>query len=74
VSRRDPDWVLIRRLVRITVSAPGGGLHRAELADRASIAAWSDVFKHSLMVAYSRHLIDFCGQYAAAPANRKDTS
>jgi hypothetical protein len=72
MTRRDPDWVLIRRITRIVGAAPGGGLPRTELAERASIPAYSDAYRHALMIAYSKGLIDFCGQYAVAPANRKD--
>jgi hypothetical protein len=74
MTRRDPDWALIRRITRITAAAPGGGLHRTELADRAGVPAHGDAMKHSLLIAYQYKRIDFCGQWVVKPARPKGTS
>jgi hypothetical protein len=68
VSRQRPDWVLVKRIVRYVHSAPGGGLHRTELAERAGVPASGELFRHSLLVAYQYKRIDFCGQHVTAPA------
>jgi hypothetical protein len=60
------DWFLVRRICRIVASAPGGGLHRDELASRSG--AYGADFGLALMVAYSRKKVDFCGRYVVKPA------
>jgi hypothetical protein len=60
---RDPDWLLIRRIIRVVYAAPGGGLHRADLAAELSLPAYGEAFTTALMVAYKLRKIDFCRQY-----------
>lgn len=64
---RDPDWVLIRRIIRIVDAAPGGGLHRADLAAALHLPAYGEPLKTALFIAYRKHKIDFCGQYVVKP-------
>jgi hypothetical protein len=65
-----PDWVLIRRIVRYVNSAPGGGLHRRELAERTGLPAWGPVMRNALLVAWSRKSVDFCGDWVVMPAHK----
>jgi hypothetical protein len=67
VTRLPPDWLLIRQVVRIVHNAPGGGLHRAELAEQLGLPAASPVLREALMIAYRRKQIDFCRQYVVKP-------
>jgi hypothetical protein len=72
-SSLPPDWPLIDRITRIVTTSPGFGLHRSELAERVALSASGVDFKTALMIAYRRKRIDFCGQYAVAPAKRRET-
>jgi hypothetical protein len=63
MTREPPDWSLINRIVRIVHSAPGGGLHRAELAEKIGLPPESPALRQALMIAYRRHQIDFVRQY-----------
>jgi len=65
---RDPDWLLIRRIIRIVHAAPGGGLHRTELAGLVHLPPYGEAFRAALMIAYKRSGLDFAGQYAVKPA------
>jgi hypothetical protein len=56
-----PDWPLVRIITRAVAAAPGGGLHRAELAGSLRLSAYRDPFKTALMIAYKRGQVDFCG-------------
>ena len=67
MSGQAPSWPLVRAIIRIVHAAPGGGLHRAELAGRLGLPAYGEVFKTALMVAYRKNEIDFCGQYVVRP-------
>jgi hypothetical protein len=58
-----PDWLLINEITRIVHSAPGGGLHRADLAARLRLPASSKCLRDALIIAYSTKRIDFCRQY-----------
>ena len=62
-----PPWPLIRQIVRIVTAAPGGGLHRADLAGLVHLPPYGKAFKTALMIAYKRGQVDFCGQYAVRP-------
>ena len=68
---RDPDWLLIRRIIRIVTAAPGGGLHRADVADLLCLSPFGEAFKTALMIAYKRGRIDFCRQFVVT-ANRRE--
>jgi hypothetical protein len=61
--RLPPDWLLIRQVVRIVHNAPGGGLHRAELAEKVGLPPDSPALRQALMIAYRNHKISFCRQY-----------
>jgi hypothetical protein len=69
-SRLPPDWPLIRQVVRTVHNAPGGGLHRAELAEQLGLPPASPVLREALMIAYRNRKIDFCRQYVVKPAER----
>ena len=71
MSGQPPPWPLVRQIIRIVTAAPGGGLHRADLADRLGLPAYGEAFKAALMIAYKRGEIDFCGQYAVTTSERK---
>ena len=58
---RDPDWLLIRRIIRIVTER--GGLHRAEL----SLPAYGESMQTALAIAWKLRKIDFCGQYVVTP-------
>jgi len=62
-----PPWPLIRQIIRIVHAAPGGGLHRADLAGLVHLPAYGEAFKTALMIAYRKGEIDFCGQYVVRP-------
>jgi hypothetical protein len=66
-TRSPPNWPLIRAITRIVAAAPGGGLHRAELAGTLHMSPYTDPFKTNLLIAYSRGQVDFCGQYVVKP-------
>lgn len=69
------DWLLVRRLARIVQYAPGGGMHRADLADRAGLPSWSADFRDALTIAYARRLVDFCGRsYVVRPGRNNATN
>jgi hypothetical protein len=67
-----PDWPLIQRLVRIVHTAPGGGLHREELAEKLGIPARGPSMREALMIAYRNRKIDFCRQYVVKPVRPKE--
>jgi hypothetical protein len=69
-----PDWALIRTITRIVHSAPGGGLHRDELAERLHLPARGPVLTEALMIAYRNRKIDFCRQYVVKPCKPKETA
>jgi hypothetical protein len=62
-----PAWPLIRQIIRIVTAAPGGGLHRADLAGLVHLPPYGEAFKTALMIAYRKNEIDFCGQYVVRP-------
>jgi hypothetical protein len=62
-----PDWTLLRRLVRIVHNDPCGGLHRGELAEKLGLATHDPSLRKALMVAYRQRRIDFCRQYVVKP-------
>lgn len=66
-GRVAPDWYLIRAITRVVNAAPGGGVHRTELAEHFGIPAHGLSMRDALGVAYRRHQIDFCGQYVVRP-------
>lgn len=67
----DPPAPLITRIARIVNGAPGGGLHRYDLAERCGMTDANRAFTTALLAAYGRRLVDFCGwQYVVAPATR----
>lgn len=71
MSNDQPPGPLVTRIARIVAGAPGGGLHRYELAERLGITDAHPAFTLALMACYGRRLIDFCGwQYVVAPAAR----
>jgi hypothetical protein len=74
VSKPAPDWALIRQVVRIVHAAPGGGLHRAELAEKVGLQPASPALREALMVAYRNRKIDFCRQYVVNPVRPGETS
>jgi hypothetical protein len=63
---RDPDWPLIRQIIRIVHEAPGG-LHRADLAAALSLPPYGESMQTALAVAWKQRKIDFCGQYVVKP-------
>lgn len=67
---REPDWSLVDGIVARVRAAPGGGLHRAELAEGFRLPSYGDCMKDALMVAWRQRRIDFCGQYVVVPAVR----
>jgi hypothetical protein len=67
VSRLPPDWPLIKEIIRQVRSAPGGGLHRAELAGTLHQRAYGESMHDALMVAYKLRKIDFCRHYVVRP-------
>ena len=67
MSGQAPSWPLVRAIIRIVHAAPGGGLHRAELAESVHLPPYGEVFKTALMVAYREGEIDFCGRYVVRP-------
>lgn len=67
VDGMDP---LLTRIARIVAGAPGGGLHRYELAKRLGITDAHPAFTPALMACYGRRMIDFCGwEHVVAPAS-----
>ena len=62
-----PDWSLIREIVRQVHTAPGGGLHRNQLAERFCLPAYGECMRSALGIAYRHKKIDFCGQYVVRP-------
>ena len=62
---RDPDWLLIRRIIRIVTER--GGLHRTDLAAELSLPAYGEPLKTALAIAWKLRKIDFCGQYVVTP-------
>lgn len=67
VNRMTPDWSLIKEIVRQVYAAPGGGIHRGELADRFSLPAYGESMRSALGIAYRHRKIDFCRQYVVRP-------
>ena len=68
----DPPGPLITRIARIVSGAPGGGIHRYDLAERCGLTDSSKAFTSALLAAYGRRLVDFCGwQYVVAPASSR---
>jgi hypothetical protein len=68
--RSPPDWLLIRQITRIVHQAPGGGLHREELAETVGLDTGSPLLREALMIAYKQRQIDFIRQYAVKPERR----
>lgn len=64
------DWPVIKRITMIVRAAPGGGLHRDELAERLQPLDYA-TFTESLMIAYRLKRIDFCRQYVVRPATER---
>jgi len=62
---RDPDWPLIRQIIRIVIER--GGLHRAELAGMLGLPPYGEPVQTALAIAWKQRKIDFCGQYVVAP-------
>ncbi len=61
---RDPDWPLVRQIIRAVHAAPGGGMHRTELADLVHVPSYGEAFRTALMIAYKHGKgIDFCSRY-----------
>jgi hypothetical protein len=57
----EPDWALIRRLLRALESAPGAAIRRTDIPGLLGISdrrLWITV----LWPAYAKKLIDFCGR------------
>jgi hypothetical protein len=69
-NRVPPDWMLIKRIIRYVDSAPGGGMHRRDLADRLGMRAWGPDTRDALLVAWSQKRVDFCGDYVVRPARK----
>jgi hypothetical protein len=67
VSRLPPDWSLIREVIRQVHAAPGGGLHRRELAGFFRLPPYGESMRDALGIAYRHRKIDFCGQYVVRP-------
>lgn len=67
MTRLPPDWSLIREIVRTIHAAPGGYMHRAELAERFHLPARGTCMKDALGIAWRHKKIDFCGQYVVRP-------
>jgi hypothetical protein len=67
VNTLPPDWLLIRRVVRIVHADPCGGVHRERLAEMLQLPARSPVLGDALGIAYRNKKIDFCGQYVVMP-------
>lgn len=65
--RLEPDWLLIDAIVRRVRTAPGGGLHRAQLGAYFGLPAYGACMREALFVAYRQRKIDFCGQYVVRP-------
>ena len=68
MSRQQPDWPLIKRITRIVHNAPGGGLHRGELAALVDLPAYGDQFKTALGIACRLKRVDCIREYVVAPA------
>ena len=51
-----PPWPLIRQIIRIVTAAPGGGLHRADLAGLVHLPPYGEAFKTALMIAYRKEI------------------
>jgi hypothetical protein len=68
-GRSPPDWRLINQITRIVHKAPGGGLHRQELAGKLGLPAEGPSMREALGIAYRRRQIDFCRQYVVKPGN-----
>ncbi len=60
-------WPLIRQIIRIVTAAPGGGLHRAELAGSLRLPPYGEPMRTALMIVYRKGEIDFCGQHVVRP-------
>jgi hypothetical protein len=69
VSSLPPDWLLIKEIIRQVRAAPGGGMHRAELAAITRLPARGQSMRDALIIAYKLRKTDFCGQYVVSPAN-----
>jgi hypothetical protein len=67
VSRLPPDWSLIKELVRVVYAAPGGYMHREDLAARFCLPAYGESMRHALGIAWRHKRIDFCQQYVVRP-------
>lgn len=61
---------LARQIVRIVTFAPGGGLHREQVAAAVGLPAYGPELKQALMAAWSRGRIDFVRQYVVAPGEQ----
>lgn len=74
MNNDQPPGPLVIRIARIVAGAPGGGLHRYELAERCGMTDAHPAFTPALLACYGRRLIDFCGwQYVVAPAGTQRT-
>lgn len=71
MSKPAPNWALIRGVTRIVHNAPGGSLHRAELAERTGLPPRSPALREALMIAYRNREIDFCRQYVVKPGGTR---
>lgn len=69
-----PDWSLIRGIVRLVHADPCGGVHRAELAARFCLPAHGPAMRAALGIAYRHHKIDFCRQYVVKSPIRERSS
>ena len=67
VSPGPPDWPLIRQIIRVVHAAPGGGLHRGELAESLRLPAYGEPLGTALAIAYRQKKIDFCASFAVTP-------
>ena len=68
MTREPPDWLLIRQITRIVHNAPGGGLHRLELAELLHMPGRGPSMREALGIAYRHRKIDFCRQYVVVAA------
>jgi hypothetical protein len=69
---RDPDWPLIRRIIRTVTER--GGLHRADLAAELRLPPYGEPMHTALAIAWKLRKIDFCGQYVVTPGMFRNTS
>lgn len=72
MSRAGPDWSLVRAITRTVAAAPGGGMHRADLAAHFRLPLQGAAMRDALGVAYRQRHIDFVGQYVVAPGRRHE--